>query len=167
MKVLGHKAFPLFRIISLGFSEVELLGQRVWTFLRLLTHIAKLLYKRIKLVCIPASRVSGCYPAAFWSSWLLILQMRKPKGRDLERVVIQGHTSNSGAEVILEPKSTGSHLRFLNSASTPILITFPFFVLCPSLSSVGQREHISPLLLNHVCCPSCRCTVESVWVSRI
>lgn len=29
MKVLAHKAFPLFRIISLGFSEVELLGQRV------------------------------------------------------------------------------------------------------------------------------------------
>lgn len=159
MKVLAHKAFPLFRIISLGFSEVELLGQRVWTFLRLLTHIAKLLYKRIKLICIPASRVSGCYPAAFWSSWLLTSQTRKPKN--------PGHTSNSGAEGILEPRSTGSHLRFLDSASTPILIPFPFFELCPSVSSGGQREPISLLLRNHVCYPSCRWTMESVWVSRI
>lgn len=44
-KVFAHKAFSLFRMTSLRFSEVELLGQRVW---RLLTHIAKWLCKRIR-----------------------------------------------------------------------------------------------------------------------
>ena len=90
----GHLLFfPFFCSSSLNFRFPRWNFKGcVWTFLRLLTHIAKLLYKRIEPVCIPNSRVSGCLSSCFSKHPAPMLPMRKLKCRDVRGVVIQGRT---------------------------------------------------------------------------
>lgn len=108
MKVLAHKAFSLFRIISLQFSEVELLGQSL--------DISKALDTYCQ-IAVQKDCTGGhshwlgerCPSSCLWKPLASYVSDEETEAHRCESSGEPRMQSFQGAEVILEPQSTGSH----------------------------------------------------------
>lgn len=166
MKVLAHKAFSLFRIISLGFSEVELLGQSLNISKALDTYCQMAVQKdragarsqQLREPCL-SGRLAK-HPAPQVSDEETEAHRCKRRGEPRMQFLGSRGFWNPGLQApILDLFTNLTTYPYVNNIST-------FWALSQPLHRGKESVARTLLLLNHVRCPVSVCAAGSVCVSR-